>query len=259
MSRARGWGTALLALLIVGFLVAVALLSVGWLLAETRRDAQTVEAIAAVDVRLASGHVELIGSARPDVTVELARTGSPLHRPDVSVRRDGERLFVVSRCDSLLGPLAVGSCRTDVRLSLPETLPAVIHTQRGTVAATGMRVGTRLTTDRGPVRVVGQSGELQVSTLRGSVEVRDLAAATADLRARGGRIDVVVTAPGPSLSLRTDGRDIAVTLPPGSYAIDADTSGGGLTLAEGMTNDPASPNIIRVRTSGGDFVATVPG
>jgi Putative adhesin len=259
MTRARGWGTALLALLVVVFLVVVTLISVGWLFGETRRDAETVEGIAAVDVRLTSGHVELIGSTQPSVTVELARTGSPLHRPNVSVQRDGERLLIVSDCRSILGPVAVGGCRTDVRLFLPDTLPAVAHTQRGTVAATGMRAATRLTTDRGPARVVGQSGELQVSTLAGAVEVRDLTAASTDLRTREGRIDVVVTAPGPLLSMRTGGGDIAVTLPPGSYAFDADTAGGELTLAEGISNDPASPNRIRVRTDGGDVVATVPG
>jgi hypothetical protein len=256
MRRARGWGTALLAALVAVVLIVAALFSISWLFAETRRDSQTIEAIGAVDVRLASGHVELVGSTRPNVTVELARTGSPLHRPRASVRRDGERLLIVSACDSLLGPVAVGSCRTDVRLFLPETLTAVVHTERGTVAATGMRTGIRLTTDRGPVHVLGQTGDLQVSTLRGSVEVRDLASGNSDLRARGGDIRVLLSAPG-SLSLRTDGGHIRAALPSGGYAIDAQTGGGELRLAEGLSNDPASPHRIRVRTAGGDFTAIV--
>jgi Putative adhesin len=259
MNRARGWGTALLAVFVVVILLVAGAFSVSWLLTETRRDSQTIEAIGALDVRLAAGHVELIGSARPNVTVELARTGSPLHRAKASVRRDGERLLIVSSCDSLLGPIAVGTCRTDVRVFLPETLPAVVHTERGTVASTGMRINTRLTTDAGPVRVVGHAGDLQVSTLRGSIEVRDLAGGSSDVRARGGGIDVSVSAPGTSLSLRTDGGDITATLPLGSYAVDAQTDGGELKLAEGLSNDPASPHRVRVRTAGGDFSAAVPG
>jgi Putative adhesin len=259
MSRARGLVTALLAILVVVVLVVAGAFSVSWVLTETRRDSQTIEAIGAIDVRLAAGHVELVGSARPNVTVELTRIGSPLHRATAAVRRDGEQLLIVSSCDSLFGPIAVGTCRTDVRVFLPDTLPAVVHTEHGTLASTGMHSGTRLTTDSGPVRVAGHAGDLQVSTLRGSIEVRDLAGGSGDVRARGGSIDVSVSTAGALLSLRTDGGDITATLPPGSYAVDAQTDGGELRLAEGLSNDPASPYQIRVRTAGGDFTATVPG
>jgi hypothetical protein len=258
MSGARGWGTALLAVVLAAVLLAAGLLAVSWLFAETRRDTRTVEAIAGVDVRLEAGNVELIGSARADVAVELVRTSSPLYQPQVSVRRDGERLLIISECTKPLRLFGVGTCRADLRLFLPATLSTVVHTQRGTVASTAMQAGIRLTTDRGPVRIAGQSGDLQVNTLEGSVEVRDLAAGTADLRARDGGINVVVSTPGSTLSLRTDGSDIVVAVPPGNYAVDANTEGGELTLAEGIANDPGSASVIRIRTAGGDFRASLP-
>jgi hypothetical protein len=49
-----------------------------------------------------------------------------------------------------------------------------------------------------------------------------------------------------------------VTLPPGGYALDAETGKGRLNLAEGISNDPASPNRLVIRTGGGSFTARVP-
>jgi DUF4097 and DUF4098 domain-containing protein YvlB len=177
----------------------------------------------------------------------------------VTVRRDGDRLVVTGECDRRLGWLSIGGCRTDLRLSLPVEAQAVVSTRSGTLAATGMQGGTRLVTDRGPVRVAAQGGDLQASTLRGSIEVRDLTAATTDLRAPEGRIDVVVATPGASLAARTDGGDVVLTVPAGTYALTADTGSGGIELAEGVANDPASAARWTIGTGGGDFAARVVG
>ena len=257
MSRAGRFGTAALATVTGLVLLAAVLLSVTWLLSDTTTSADTVEGVTQVDVRVGNGDVELIGSDRADVGVELVQADAPLHKPEITVRRDGERLLVVGTCRKRFGPLGFGTCRTDVRLSLPATVTAVVHSQSGTVAATGLRAGTRLTTDNGPVRVAAQSGDLQVSTLDGSVEVRDLSAPTADVRAPDGRIDVIVTTPGPTLALTTDGGRVQVTLPPGGYALDAETGKGRLNLAAGISNDPASSNKLVIRTGGGSFTARV--
>lgn len=258
LTRARV-GRGLLIAVVVLVLVLAGLLAVSWLLSGTTRASDTLEGVTAVDVRVDRGDVELVGSARTDVEVVIVEERAPLHRPEVTVRRDGDRLVIEADCRRRLGPLSIGGCRTDLLLSLPDTVQAVVQTRSGTLASTSMQAGTRLTTDRGPVRVEAQAGDLQVAALRGSVEVRDLAAPTADLRAPRGRVDVTVAAPGTLLSVRTGGGDIGLTVPAGGYALTAEMGGGRIELAEGVANDPASVSAWTVRTDGGDLTVRVVG
>ncbi len=254
----RNW--ARIALRALGILLVLALLLVSWiwLFTDTDNQTDTVADITEVIVRVETGDVELVAAPRTDVGISVSRRSSPLAEPFVDIRAEGQRLEIESRCQDRVLPITMGPCRANLILTVPAAATVDVIVIDGDVVATGLAGATRLRSIDGAVRIDTQSGDLQASSEGEPLAVRDLSSAVADLRSIRGAVDVAVAQPGAELSVTSQQGDVSVVLPPGAYAVDAASDSGAIRTDDEITNDPASPVKVVVRTTSGDVTFEVP-
>ena len=184
-----------------------------------------------VELSVASGDVEVLGGATPDVLVTRTDTSSFGHAPqERRIISDG-----VLRIESTCPKLVVGECEADYRLTVPETVPI-------TISAPG-----------GDIRLVAYRGNVSLSTADGDLTVDAFCGPTLDATARSGDIDVVATCSTDNLTFLTSSGDVNVRVPPGLYDLEAESFTGDVDV-RGVTDAPGAPFTIQVSTSSGDVV-----
>jgi hypothetical protein len=199
----------------------------------------------ASDVRLTSAPAGSALEVRSEITAGLS---SP--RTDVRRREDGT-LELSASCPNLFG----GSCEVDYEIAVPAGTAVHVDASAGDVTAEDL-------TSSVPIELESSAGDITVSDVS-APELR-LGSSAGDLDASGVRAGVVLvdsSAGDVSLSLRTaperveiesSAGDVDLVLPDETYRIDASASAGDVDDRRVRT-DPASPRVVRVRSSAGDI------
>ena len=187
--------------------------------------------------------------------------------PDPSYRLDGTVLHIDTDCGT--------DCTASYQIEAPTGVKVRGKLQSGDIALAGVGA-SNVTVTSGDVMVDGASGAVQVKTTSGDITVQDatagatLTATSGDLRAinvggspvsartTSGDVTVQTTAAGSVTAQATSG-DVSVLVPAGSYRVTTSMRDNDDVQIVGVRNDPASKNVIDVRTHSGDVtVATTP-
>ncbi|MFD0884395.1 DUF4097 family beta strand repeat-containing protein [Streptosporangium algeriense] len=127
---------------------------------------------------------------------------------------------------------ASSNCSVDYRLDIPKGLAVTLESAAGDITMRSLTGEVNATAGTGGIEGNGLGGRSLVATTgAGEVKVRFAAA------------------PG-HVEVETGTGDATVRLPQGSYNVTADTGVGEEVVK--VTDDPASPNSVSVRTGAGD-------
>jgi DUF4097 and DUF4098 domain-containing protein YvlB len=182
-----------------------------------------------VELSVAAGDVEVLGGATADVLVDRTDTSTFGHSPQ-------ERRSVadgVLRIESTCPRLVIGSCESDYRLTVPETVPLTISAPRG------------------DVRIVAYRAAVSLSTAGGDLTVDAFCGPTLDATATSGDVELIATCSPDRLSFLTTSGDVTVRVPPGLYNVEAESITGEADV-RGVTDEPGAPFRIQASTNSGD-------
>jgi DUF4097 and DUF4098 domain-containing protein YvlB len=107
--------------------------------------------------------------------------------------------------------------------------------------------------DSGDVTVHGGTGKVTIVTSSGDAIAVDVAGPV-DVRADSGDVTVKLSAPGSVTGIASSG-DVNVVVPAGSYRVSAQADSGDKAV-NGLTEDPASKNVIDLQADSGDVTVT---
>jgi Toastrack DUF4097 len=227
--RLSGWhGLVVASGAIVGLVVLVT--GVGWVASlHTRSASYAVTApVSRVDLQLASGNADIVGSSSP--AVQVRRTEDYAFGHPARERRWLTRgvLHIVSGCPHIV----MGSCSASYEVAVPQGVTITVHT------------------DSGGIRMNGVSGNASVGTRSGNVDVEAYCGFHLSAASDSGNVTVVTACPPQSLRLQTGSGDAAALVPPGRYRIAA-VSGGHRERVSGVKDDPGSSFTITVSSGSG--------
>jgi hypothetical protein len=215
----------------VTVLVAVAVTLFVWWLAtrETRTTTYRVLGdLAAVQLDLGDADVEIDGGAS---AVEIRRVDRfAFGRPSQERHTlTGGHLDVVSRCPDQV----LGSCHASYHVTVPDNVPVMIETGRGTVDLSGVRASVEVSTGSGAITATGFCG----FSLRASSDAGDVSA--------------VSECSADRLELRSRTGDVRAVVPVGRYEVDAQ-SDSGTTRIRGLTVVDDAPFQVQALSTSGD-------
>lgn len=214
---------------------------------------QTVSAagVSALDVENINGGCEVRAWDQPQVSIQATKRSlfgqDELRRVSISV---GEGSTLTIRTDHPTPPARV---TVDYVIMVPSTVGTIeIESSNGAVVADGVSAQVTARTSNGAVRVSGIGGGADLRTSNGAIEVRGAggvvtaetsngaitvldAAGLGNLETSNGRIEAEARALFSDVGVRTSNGAIDIGIVPGLNAeIDAETSGGELTLPAGL-------------------------
>jgi hypothetical protein len=215
----------------VTVLAAVAVTLFVWWLAtrETRTTTYRVLGdLAALQLDLGDADVEVDGGA---TAVEVRRVDEfAFGRPSEERHTvTGGHLDVVSRCPDQV----LGSCHASYRVAVPDNVPVMIETARGSVRLSGVRASVEVSTGSGAITATGFCG----FSLRASSDSGDVSAASECSADR--------------LELRSRTGDVRAVVPVGRYEVDAQ-SDSGTTRVRGLTVVDDAPFGVQALSTSGD-------
>lgn len=209
--------------------------------------------VAALDVRIVNGAVNVVGTDAPGARVEIAE----IHGPPLEVRREGDRIVVAYDDLPWKGFLKLLDRKGWERSAVVTvSVPAGTRLHLGVVAATavvsGVHGGTTVRGVSGGCTLVGLGGEVRADTVSGAVEAQALrgplclksvsghltvidgdgSSVRADTVSGDMILDLAHTAGRPDIALATVSGEVAVRLPDTTDAVvQAGTAGGALSSA----------------------------
>ncbi|MBC2606552.1 DUF4097 family beta strand repeat-containing protein [Pelagicoccus albus] len=217
-----------------------------------------LDGITEVDFSISGASVALVGSERSDLELVLEKplTGFDPSRASKSISRDGSTLVIeieYKKTSGVFGWFSEGSKGyKSATLTLPNSLPAAIHTAGGNLSAEDMNAPIKLRTAGGSIRIENVNGDTDARTSGGSIRVESVTGLVT-LRTAGGSINVEGEVAG--LDARTSGGSIKVHLNTAPQKpVTLKTSGGSVSaVLEQGTQAPAS-----LSTSGGSVKIELP-
>lgn len=202
------------------------------------------ETFSSLSMRNPSGRIEVLTGTGPvSVREQYTYASSP---PRTTHKVEGDALTLVnSGCDQRG---LNRRCEVDYRVQVPPGTTVSIDADAGQVTVTGVTAGVTVTADAGAVQLTDVTGTVEVTAGAGSVKGTGLTGPTT-VDSDAGSVDLAYAKAPTRVDVTSDAGRVTVRLPGGSYAVDARVSAGHRTV--GVTNDPASPNKITVRSSAG--------
>jgi hypothetical protein len=213
------------------------------------------DAIRAVDVRVVSGHVDLVCGDTDGAHLEVREIDGPPLRVTVV---DG-RLTIAHEdlhWRSLLGFRLSSreSRRAVVSVAVPVDSSATVGVVTADAIVAGLRGNVTVRCVSGDVTLDGTSGEVHVQTVSGDVELRDVTGAISLSTVSGG-VTVVDGRP-PSVHAKSVSGDVTLDLhSTGAVVVDVTTVSGDLTVRL-----PASTGLdVDVVSASGDMASSFEG
>ena len=188
------------------------------------------DAIRAVDVRVVSGHVDLICGDGDGAHVEITEIDGPPLRVTV----DNGRLTIAHedlQWSSLLGFRLRGRerRRAVVSVAVPMRCSATVGVVTADAIVAGLRGDVTVRCVSGDVTLDGTGGDLHVQTVSGDCELRDVAGAISLTTVSGG-VTVVDGRP-PTVRAKSVSGDVTLDLQStGAIEVDVTTVSGDLTV-----------------------------
>ncbi|PSL06066.1 putative adhesin [Haloactinopolyspora alba] len=206
------------------------------------------ERIDRVEIDVATGHVEIVGSPAGETALEFevesgwSRDGRVEHDVD-----DGT-LRVHGGCDS--GVFLGLWCESDVTVTVPTDAVVTAEASAGSISATGLSGTTELEASAGEIRIEDQTGPLTAHSAGGRVTVDGLATDVAKVTSSAGPVTVHAVRAPDSLDAESSADDVTVTLPDDvSYDVESDSSTGDATV--GVPTAAGSVYKVRAFSSAG--------
>lgn len=230
--RVSGWAAVVLAsiALLAGALALLALLWATSVSTESSSyTAKIPSTLVGIEIAVAEGSVEIVGSATPDVIVERNESWAFGHGPTERRSIVGGVLAIESTCARLV----LGRCAADYRISLPETI-------RATISVT-----------RGDIRINAFRGRVDLSTRSGAIVVEAFCGRIVEAAAHGGDVAVQASCAPQRIAARSDSGDVSIAVPPGTYNVEADSNTGSVDV-EGLTELPSATFGIQALSGSGD-------
>ncbi|MGZ8755350.1 MAG: DUF4097 family beta strand repeat-containing protein [Acidimicrobiia bacterium] len=265
------------ALVTLGTIMTVVLLATslvdqpfGWGTPDTIEQADFVVAdrVERIVVTVDAGAVEILAWSGDTIEVERELKFDN-ERPRVDHTLVNGVLEIVADCPGVF--FAIGSsCSVDHLLRVPASVDVHIDTGAGSVHVTGLDGMVLANTGSGGIELVNLSGRVTAETGSGGIVVErmsgtaDLSTGSGSIRGTGvaslqmsaetgsGSINLGFGSAPDDLDLVTGSGSITLTVPTGSYRLDLDTNSGRWS-SSGITDDAASPRIIRARTGSGSI------
>jgi DUF4097 and DUF4098 domain-containing protein YvlB len=260
-------GAALLVGCLLGlvFAVCAAFQIAGWTVGAVEHTTHQVipGPVGVLRVDAGAGDILVVPTSGDDVRIDSTAKGA-LHRPRLRAVKDGMVVRMNGNCPAI----SFGPCRASIVLHVPPgtkidvrsgsgdltasgiTGPARMETGSGDVTATGLTGDADLRTSSGDVNARGLGGDVTLRTASGDVNAGDLAAGTVQAVSSSGDVELDFRSAPRDVDAATASGDVDVSLPFGqTYRVEADTGSGDRHV---MGDDPASPRIVRARTSSGD-------
>ncbi len=253
--------TTRLAWLVPGSVFAVATL--GWgtfnvvdLLAHERHHEQVTFAqpVTTVQVDTDKGSVHIVGdAAATNVTVD-STVSEGLFSGSHSVIVDGDRLVVRSDCPPVFGTW----CGVDYTIRVPAATAVAGSSSGSGIDVTGTTGPVDLSSSGGGLHVTGGGDTVKLASSGGGVTGDHLTAASVTASSSGGGVHLSFTEPPQSVKASSSGGGVRIEVPdvPGAYAVHASSSGGG--VHNGVRTDPSSTSVIDAESSGGGVTITYP-
>ena len=188
------------------------------------------QAITAVDVRVVSGHVDVVAGDTETARVEVSEIDGPALRVTV---RDGRLTIAHEELQwiSLLGFRLRGRERRHavVSVAVPARTSASVGVVTAGAVVAGLEGDVRVRCVSGEVVLDGTRGDVQVQTVSGDVELREVAGAVS-LNTVSGGLTVVDGRP-PSVQAKSVSGDVTLDQQPsGPVVVDVTTVSGDLTV-----------------------------
>lgn len=233
-------------LLAVALVVGAAVNFVGWLGRESRTDRHEWVGIRSLDIDVQDESVRVTVGSGSSTTLQR-RASWAVTEPRFTMRRDGDRLVIRSRCGWSLGP----GCGGSLRFAVPAATSVRVHTSDGAVEVREVTGPVRATTSYGSIRATGLSAALTLRSSDGSIEATGLTSAQVEAHSSDGSMRLGFDAPPTSVTARSSDGSVLVRVPPGSgsYDVQVRTSDGSRSVR--VPTDPGSTRHIDVRTSDG--------
>jgi hypothetical protein len=213
------------------------------------------ERIRDVDIRIVSGHVDLLPGDGPGAHVEVTEIDGPPLRITVESGR-----LVIAHEDlhwsSLLGwrLRSRERRRAVVSVAVPVECSASVGVVTADAVVAGITGDVRVRCVDGDVTLDGTSGGVQVQTVSGDVELRDVNGSISLTTVSGGM--TVVDGHPPTLKAKSVSGDVTLDLlPSGAVVVDVATVSGDLTIRV-----PASTGLdVDVVSTSGDVASAFDG
>ncbi|MBX6390168.1 MAG: hypothetical protein IRZ08_14440 [Frankia sp.] len=183
--------------------------------------ARSVAGVRAVDVRLASGRVEIGEDDRADARVDL------------TVRRRVGR--VIPRLVVADGTLRLTGEASEARLRL--------RLRRATPARVELRAGE--------VTLWGSAGDLTLLTETATIAARELTGKRVTARSAAGDINLYFTEPPERLSVSAGSGAVTLVLPDGRYRVLVEVADPGARTQVDLADDPEAAAEVLVRAERG--------
>jgi Putative adhesin len=236
--RVSGWAAVVIACTLVVVTV-LATFVVFWATSATTESTSYTALIPGtlrgIEIALADGDIEIVGSSGNDVFVDRTDSGTFGQAPT-------ERRMIlgnVFRIESTCPRLVVGACEAHYRIAVP------------------YRVRVAIEATRGDVRVNAHRGAIDLSTRSGNITVEAFCGSVVQATARGGEVDVSAACPPERVDVRTNTGDVRVAVPPGMYSVQAASIAGDAEV-DGLTSLDTAPYRIQALSNSGD-VSVRPG
>jgi hypothetical protein len=238
--------------IIGGSLFTIGTLALGTLqtvaaLAHEERSVRTVidDPIRVIDIE-ASGSITVLGSDVSSVTVD-ERVSDGLHRPDRSIRVQGDRLVLRGTC----GEFPATFCNDNFVVRAPRSVRVIARGDGITVAR--VRGGADLTTYGDGITLRSVAGAMRLRSHGGGITARALGATNVDARSFGGNISIFFSSTPRDVNVSSLGGGIDVAVPENRVAYRVDTSTHGGATHTAIRTDPTSSNQIRASSFGGNI------
>lgn len=240
----------------VGICVAFAVIAAAWsglsvvALASRHSDtsSRTYPAGESLQLGGASGDVTIIAQERDDIRVD-ARTSWSLARPDVELRRDGDRLTIDGDC-GFWGGVGFSDCSADFEIYVPLDTRVDARISSGDVRIVGARAEARLKTSSGDVEADDIAAPLELRTSSGDIDVLGFAGTEVFAQTSSGDVTVRAETAPDRVEARTSSGDVTVAVPDDVYDVLPSTSSGDTHVE--VRQDPDAARVIEARTSSGD-------
>jgi DUF4097 and DUF4098 domain-containing protein YvlB len=260
-------GAALLVGCLLGlvFAACAAFQIAGWTIGAVERTTHQVipGPVGVLRVDAGAGDILVVPASGDDVRIDSTAKGA-LHRPRMSAVKEGMTVRMNGNCPAI----SFGPCRASIVLHVPAGTRIEVRSGSGDLTASGISGPVRMETGSGDVNATGLTGDADLRTSSGDVNARGLGG-TITLRSASGDINAAELAAGTATAVTSSGDvelgfrlaprdvdaatasgDVDVSLPRGqTYRVAADTGSGD---RDAIAEDPASPRIVRARTSSGD-------
>ena len=171
-----------------------------------------------------------------------------------SVTVDGDRLVVRSDCPPVLGTW----CGVDYTIRVPAGTAIAGGSSGSGIDVTGTTGPIDLSSSGGGLHVTGGGGTVKLDSSGGGVTGDRLTAASVTASSSGGGVRLSFSEPPQSVKASSSGGGVRIEVPdvPGAYQVHASSSGGG--VHNGVRTDPSSTSVIDAESSGGGVTITYP-